>query len=58
MRECRSFRMLENQNQMGIDQAVLVAKRHPIKFENVKKWCQGEGGSSQYEDFLNKLKKE
>lgn len=39
-----------------LDQAIVVAKRHPVKLEEIKKWCSGEKGEAQWEDFLNKLK--
>lgn len=41
-----------------LDQAIMVAKRHPVKLEEVKKWCFGEGGKSHWESFLQKYKKE
>ncbi|WP_372655447.1 hypothetical protein [Halobacteriovorax sp.] len=40
-----------------LDQAVMVAKKHPVRFEEIKKWCLGEKGESQWEDFIEKLKK-
>lgn len=39
-----------------LDQAVMVAKKHPIKLNNIKKWCIDEGGETQFQDFLKKLK--
>jgi len=39
-----------------LDQAVMVAKRHPINFGKVQKWCTSEGSPQSYEDFLKKLK--
>lgn len=39
-----------------LDQAVMVAKKHPVKLEEIKKWCMGEQGEKQWEDFLEKFK--
>ncbi len=39
-----------------LDQAVMIAKRHPINFEKVKSWCEGEGRVEAFDDFMQKLK--
>lgn len=39
-----------------LDQAVLVAKKHPVKIDGIKKWCKNEGAESAFQDFLKKLK--
>lgn len=39
-----------------LDQAVLVAKKHSIKLEKIKNWCEAEGAEYAFEDFLKKLK--
>jgi len=39
-----------------LDQAVLVAKKHPVNLNKIKKWCKGEKGESHWNDFLVKLK--
>jgi hypothetical protein len=39
-----------------LDQAVLVAKKHPIKLDAVKKWCKNEGAKEAFDDFLKKMK--
>ncbi len=39
-----------------LDQAVMVAQRHPIKLDMVRKWCIGEGGEQHFKDFSQKLK--
>lgn len=39
-----------------LDQAVLVAQMHPVKLEEIKTWCFGEKGESQWEDFISRLK--
>lgn len=41
----------------GLDQAVLVARKQPINFESVKRWCEGERHIDAYEEFLKLLKK-
>ena len=40
-----------------LDQAILVAKKHPVKLEAVKKWCKNEGAESAFDDFLKNLNK-
>ena len=39
------------------DQALLVAKKHSINFESLKKWCEGENSPDTYIQFIEKLKK-
>lgn len=39
-----------------LDQAVMVAKKHPVKLEEVKRWCIGEQGESQWEEFKKRIK--
>ncbi|MCO4754939.1 MAG: hypothetical protein KC478_10700 [Bacteriovoracaceae bacterium] len=40
-----------------LDQAVMVAKKHPINFEKVKSWCKQEKIEKKYEDFISELQK-
>jgi len=39
-----------------LDQAVLVAKKHPVNFESIKKWCVAESATKQWDEFLAKIK--
>jgi len=39
-----------------LDQAVMVAKKHPVNLESIRKWCDGEKGSKQWEEFAERLK--
>jgi hypothetical protein len=39
-----------------LDQAVLVAKNQPFNAKKIKKWCESEGASSAYQDFLKTMK--
>jgi hypothetical protein len=41
----------------NFDQAVLVAKKHSINLEKVKKWCESENNQKVFEEFLAALKK-
>ena len=41
----------------GLDQAWLVALNQPFKKSSVEKWCQNEGASWAYEEFIKGLKK-
>lgn len=40
------------------DQAVMVARKHPIKFEEVRRWCKRENRKDIYEDFSTAIKAE
>jgi hypothetical protein len=40
-----------------LDQAVMVAKKHPVNYEKIKSWCIAEKGEKQWEDFLVEIKK-
>ncbi len=39
-----------------LDQAVLVAKKHPYSKAKIKKWCASEGSAKAFEDFEKHLK--
>jgi hypothetical protein len=38
-----------------LDQAILVAKRHPFDLAKVKKWCSDEGAPDAFRAFEEKL---
>ncbi|MBF0313375.1 MAG: hypothetical protein HQK50_11330 [Oligoflexia bacterium] len=40
-----------------LDQAIMVAKKHPFNIAKVKTWCEKEGGRSEFENFINRLKR-
>jgi len=40
----------------ALNHAVAVAKKYPVNFEKVKKWCDGENRAKAYEFFLARLK--
>ncbi len=39
-----------------LDQAVMVAKRHPVNFNRIKIWCEKERIIDKYDDFIRELK--
>ena len=39
-----------------LDQAVLVAKKHPVKSKAIQEWCKNERAEWAYNDFIKKLK--
>lgn len=43
-------------DRVGIEQALLVAKIHPVKLEAIKKWCEQEKAEDVFEEFINLLK--
>lgn len=40
-----------------MDQAIMIAQKHPVNFQKIKSWCSSEGGDKAFEEFLKKLKK-
>lgn len=38
-----------------LDQAIMIAKRHPVDFGKVKSWCKSEGAEVAFDEFLRKL---
>lgn len=36
-----------------LDQAVLVARSHPVDLEKIKRWCRAEGAAAAYEEFVS-----
>jgi hypothetical protein len=45
-------------SQECLEQAWMVARRHPINLKLVEKWCVGEKGEKQWEDFIAGLKED
>ena len=39
-----------------LDQAVMVASRHPVDYKKIEKWCFGEGAKLQWNEFKSRLK--
>jgi hypothetical protein len=40
----------------GLEQALALAKRHPIKLEAIKRWSKAEGHGQKLAEFLSRLK--
>lgn len=40
----------------ALEQALLVAKAHPVKLSVVKKWSKDEGELKKYEEFVRRIK--
>lgn len=38
-------------DRVGMEQAVLVAKKHPVNFENIRNWCRKENAEQVYMEF-------
>lgn len=38
-------------DRVGLEQAFLVAKKHPVNFENIEKWCKNENADSAFLEF-------
>jgi len=39
----------------GLEQAILVAKNHPVKFKEIENWCKKEGASWAFDEFKIKI---
>lgn len=44
-------------DRQNLEQALMIANRHPIKLAKVKQWADKEGNSEKYRNFLTQLKK-
>jgi hypothetical protein len=44
-------------DRVGMDQALLVARQHPVNFEKIKDWCVKENAAHVFDEFHNYLKK-
>lgn len=44
-------------DRQSLEQAVMVAKNHPVKLSKIKKWSDDEGMKDKYTIFVNALKK-
>jgi hypothetical protein len=42
-------------DEQALDQAILVAKNHPINIKNIKNWAKTEGHTQKFDQFLNIL---
>lgn len=43
-------------DRQGLNQGIMVAKRHPISIEKVRKWSRTEGFTDKFQEFLTKLR--
>lgn len=39
-----------------LDQAVMIAKKHPVNLKKIKEWCENEGGTLIYKEFERRIK--
>ncbi len=42
-------------DKQNLDQALLIAKRHPIKIKDIESWAKNEGESEKFKIFLKRL---
>ena len=45
-------------DQQGLDQAVMVARKHPVNLSKVEKWSEREGMKPKFQKFFGLLKRE
>ena len=45
-------------NRVGLEQALLVARKHPVNFEQIRKWCVSEKSEAVFEEFKTLISKE
>ncbi len=41
----------------NFDQALLVAKKHPVDLAKIKNWCSGEKHLDVFDEFMTSLKR-
>jgi len=41
----------------GLDQAVLIASKHPVNYRSIEEWCKAEKQVDCYNEFISLLKK-
>lgn len=44
-------------DRVGLEQALLVAQKHPVNFRSIEKWCQKENSQNTFDEFSDSLKK-
>ena len=42
-------------DRVGFEQAILVAKKHPVKFHKIEDWCRKENAAAIFEEFKKAL---
>ncbi len=42
-------------DRQGLDQAVMIAKKHPIQLDRIEKWSQREGSHAKFKEFADRL---
>ncbi len=43
-------------NRVGLEQALMVAKKHPVNLASIKDWCDKEGHAAVYAEFSAHLR--
>ncbi len=43
-------------DRQNLEQAILVAKRHPVHLKEIETWSEAEGASEEFQIFLKRLK--
>jgi hypothetical protein len=44
------------EDKQGLEQAILVAKAHPVDMEDLKRWSEKEGKLAEFEEFSQRLR--
>lgn len=44
-------------DRQGLDQAVAIALKHPVKLSKIESWSKAENATEKYQEFLRLLKK-
>lgn len=42
-------------DKQNLEQAIMIALRHPVKMKVIKSWAKGEGETKKFEIFLSQL---
>lgn len=44
-------------DRQGLNQAVMVAVRHPVSIERIRRWSKAEGFADKFQDFQKKIRR-
>ncbi|WP_408095619.1 nucleotidyltransferase [Peredibacter sp. HCB2-198] len=43
-------------DRVGIEQALMVARKHPVNLSSIEKWCEKENAKNIFEEFISNLR--
>jgi hypothetical protein len=43
-------------DRVGMEQALMVARKHPVTLQSIESWCVKENAQNVYEEFITSLR--